>query len=169
VAYEERVTSGRTEVAFIGLAIASLAVFVARVTTSGVGILAWFFLLVSCFFIFYAANYRVLVISERPEALELRFGLFKWSVPWGSVEEWAQDDVSLWRIGGAGIHFTPIRGRYRVFLNFLEHPRVVLNVSGRRRIVRAVAFSTRRPADVLALVAARVSEQGAAGRNHGAA
>jgi hypothetical protein len=141
--------------------------FVWRISTTRPGVWSWLLLLVSCFFAFYAANYRVLQISETPDALELRFGLFRWSVPWGAVEGWAQDDVSLWRIGGAGIHFTPVRGRYRIYLNFLEHSRVVLNVSGPRRIVRAVAFSTRRPSDVLALVEARVRDHAIAGRGTG--
>jgi hypothetical protein len=169
MAYEERVTSWRTEMVFIGLAVVSLAFFLARMRLSGLGILAGFFLLVCCFFAFYAANYRVLVIREAPGALELTFGLLKWAVSWESLEACGPDDVSLWRIGGAGIHFTPIGGRYRVYLNFLEHPRVVLNLRPGRRLVRAVAFSTRRPADVLALVGAKLGERGGVHRNEGAA
>jgi len=159
LAYEERVSSRRTEAIFIGLSVLFLLLFAVRVTTGGLGLLAGFFLLACSLFTFYALNYRVLVIRETLDALELEFGLLRWVVPWRSIEDWDLDDVSLWRIAGAGVHFTFIRGHYRVFLNFLEHARVVLNVTPRRGIVRAVAFSTSRPADVLALVAARAGEQ----------
>ena len=68
MAYEERVTSGRTEIAFISLAIAFLAMFVARITTSGLGILAGVFLFVCCFFIFYAVGRIAVENFREPDA-----------------------------------------------------------------------------------------------------
>ncbi len=108
-------------------------------------------------------NYRTLIIRITPKALALRFGVFSWTVPWDTIAHWHLDDTPTWRVGGAGIHFRMIGRRYRVFFNFLEHPRVVLELSKSRGPVRDVAFSTRRPAELLDVVAAR------AGRRHGVA
>jgi hypothetical protein len=161
--YEERVSSGRTEALFVGLTLLFLWLLGMRVGKGGFGSLDAVFLLLACFFLFYAFNYRTLIIRMTPAALVLRFGMFTWTVPWDTVANWHQDATPMWRVGGAGIHFTRIRGRYRVFFNFLEHPRVVLELSEPRGPVRDVVFSTRRPAELLELVAAR------AGRRDGAA
>jgi hypothetical protein len=55
-------------------------------------------------------------------------------------------------MGGAGIHFISVRGRYRVSFNFLEHPRVVIALKKKRGLVRDVSFSTRHPDEVLQLI-----------------
>ncbi len=158
--YEERVSSGRTQALFVGLTLLFLGLLIARVSTSGLGYLAAVLFLLFCFFLFYAVNSRTLIILITPEALELRFGMFSRKVPWGAVAHWYLDDTSIWRVGGAGIHFTMIRRRYRVFFNFLEHPRVVLELGKARGLVRDVAFSTRRPAELLDAVAARAGNRG---------
>lgn len=62
------------------------------------------------------------------------------------------DETSLWRIGGAGIHFSPIGGRYRAMLNFLEHPRVVVALKQKRGPVRDISFSTRHPEQALSFI-----------------
>ena len=157
--YEERVSSRRTEALFVGLALLFLGLFIVRASRSGLGYLAAVFLLLFCFFLFYAVNYRTLIIFITPKALDLRFGVFSWRVPWDAVAHWYLDDTSIWRVGGAGIHFTMIRRRYRVFFNFLEHPRVVLELTKSRGPVRDVAFSTRRPAELLDAVAARAGRR----------
>jgi len=153
--YEERVSSARTEALFVGLALLFLALFAARASVSGFGYLAAVLFVLFCFFLFYAINYRTLVIRISREALELRFGVFSWAVPRESIARGYPDDTTIWRVGGAGIHFTMIRRRYRVFFNFLEHPRVVLELTKARGFVRDVAFSTRRPDEVLDAVAVR--------------
>jgi len=121
--------------------------------------LAAVLLLLSCFFLFYAVNYRTLIIRMTPKALALRFGVFSWTVPWDTVAHWHRDDTPMWRVGGAGIHFTKIRRRYRVFFNFLGHPRLVLELSKPRGFVSDVVFSTRRPAELLDAVAARAGSR----------
>jgi hypothetical protein len=88
------------------------------------------------------------------------FGVFKWTLPLEDVAACARDDVSIWRIGGAGIHFTPIRGRYRAMFNFPEYPRVVVALRRRGGLVGDVAFSTRQPDDVTRIIAGAVAEQG---------
>jgi hypothetical protein len=155
VVYEERVSSSRTEALFVGLTLVFLVLSAIRGSRSGFGYLAALFLLFSCFFLFYAVNYRTLIVRMTRDALALRFGVFSWTVPWDTVLRWYLDDIPMWRVGGAGIHFTMIRRRYRVFFNFLEHPRVVLQLSKARGPVQDVVFSTKRPAEVLAAVAAR--------------
>jgi hypothetical protein len=158
VDYEERVSSRRTDAVWVGLTIIFLALLVWRTTTTGFGILATVFFCLFCLFLFYALNYRTLIIRMTADSLVLRFGVFRWVVPWHTIENCSLDDTSMWRIGGAGIHFTMIRKRYRVFLNFLEHPRVVLALKERRGSVWDIAFSTRQPEEVVGAVSGRIGE-----------
>lgn len=150
--YEERVSSRRTEALFVGLTLLFLLLFTWRATTSGLGFLPMALFLLFAFFLFYSLNYRALIIRMTPEALELRFGIFRWTVSLADIEDCRLDDTSLWRMGGAGIHFTRIRGRYRAMLNFLEHPRVVIALKRRKGPVREIAFSTRRPEEIMRLL-----------------
>jgi len=158
--YEERISSLRTEAVFVALAVLCLTLLAWRLFVSGYGTVAALFLFLSMFFIFYASNYRVLVVRMSEEGLWLKFGLFGWTVPWHNVARAHPDDTSLWRIGGAGIHFTIIKGEYRAMLNFLEHPRIVIELEKKRGLVREVAFSTEKPNEIL-----RIIEESIAGRD----
>ncbi len=102
-------------------------------------------LVIGVFFLFYSFNDATLHIRLTAQLLSLRFGIFEWATPLRNTEACALDPTSLWRIGGAGIQFTPLGRRYRVMLDFLEYPRQVLKLKTRRGPVRDVAFSTRRP------------------------
>lgn len=103
-----------------------------RFSTVRLDVLAVVFLCLFVFFLFYAVNYRTLVIRLTPERLVLRFGLFTWKVPLDNVEACRLDDVpTLTRLGGAGIHFLGVRGRYRASFNFLEHLRLWSHSRGR--------------------------------------
>lgn len=153
--YEERLTSGRTEALFVALALLPLAVLVLRYPTAGMDGWSVFLLAVAAMFVFYALNYQTLVIRVNQDALRLRFGLFEWTIPLSNIDSCAPDPVSLLRIGGAGIHFTFIGGRYRAMFNFLEYPRLVVGLRAKRGPVRDVVFSTRRPAEVRPLLAPR--------------
>jgi hypothetical protein len=150
--YEEKLSSNRTTLLFIILALSFLLLFLWRMMAAGFGWLAIVFFLLFCFFTFYIFNYRTLIIHLTPEFLRLSFGIFKWTVPLDTIEEPCLDDISLWRIGGAGIHFTSIRKRYRVFFNFLEYPRVVVNLKQKRGPVWDIVFSTRYPERVMDLI-----------------
>ena len=103
-------------------------------------------------FLFSAVNYRVLVIRVTADQLQLKFGLFGWTVPLDGIAGVRIDTTSLWRIGGAGIHFSIIGRRYRAMLKFLEHPRVVVELGQRRGLVRDVAFSTTRPEEIIRVI-----------------
>jgi hypothetical protein len=61
------------------------------------------------------------------------------------------------RMGGAGIHFMMVRGRYRASFNFLEYPRVVIAFKKKVGPVRDISFTTRRPDDVIRLIKEAVS------------
>jgi hypothetical protein len=113
------------------------------------------------FFSFYSLNYRTLTIRVTRESLMLTFGVFSWRIPLEEIAECAPDDVSIWRIGGAGIHFTWIRRRYRAMFNVLEYPRVVVALKKRKGPVRDIAFSTRRPEEVIRIIAEAVAARGA--------
>jgi hypothetical protein len=153
--YVERVSSPRTRAVFVVLALMGLLLLAWQATTRGLGVWAVVFFCVFAMFLFYSVNYRTLLIRLTPESLQLRFGVFQWVIPLGNVEACSLDDVSLWRIGGAGIHFSPMRGRYRAMFNFLEHPRVVVNLKVKKGPVGAIAFSTRRPDEVIRLIRER--------------
>lgn len=162
VIYEESVSSRWTEALFCGLATIFSSLLIWRAVTAGVDAVGVVFCLLALVFLFYSLNYRLLIIRLSSEALRLHFGVFTWTVPLDNIETSRRDDdlPALMKYGGAGIHFMFIRGRYRVSLNFLEHPRVVIALR-RSRVVRAVSFSTRRPDDVIRHLQAAVSAHSA--------
>jgi hypothetical protein len=161
--YIERVTSDRTEALFIVLAILSVSLFAWRLR--GAAWDSWNTLFFSLFalFVFYALNFRTLIIQLGQGALKLTFGIFSWTVPFENIDDCRFDEIPavMWW-GGAGIHFMFIRKRYRASFNFLEHPRVVVAFKKSVGPVRDISFSTRRPDDVLQFLRRAVSESKAA-------
>lgn len=160
--YQEKVTSRRTTALFVAFTLLFLWLSAWRATATGLAPLAIVFFCAFCFFLFYALNYRTLVIRITGESLILTFGIFTWTIRLEDIAECGLDDVSLWRIGGAGIHFTWIRRRYRAMFNLLEYPRVVVALKERRGLVRDIAFSTRRPHAVMAIIADAAQGRGLA-------
>ncbi len=158
LAYEERVSSTRTEVLFAVLGLSFLLLFAWRVTAVGFKPSTVIFLCLFGFFLFYSLNYRRLIVRITPESVELTFGIFNCSVPLHTIDACLPDETPMWRIGGAGIHFLIIRKRYRAMFNFLEHERVVLSLSRRRGLVREIAFSTKHPDEVARLISAAISQ-----------
>lgn len=154
--YEERLTSNKTEVLFVALMILFLLLFAWRVLIIGFGVLAIAFFCLFIFFLFYSLNYRTLIIRLIPETLILKFGIFTWTIPFENIENLYLDTTSMWRIGGAGIHFTPLRGKYRAMFNFLEYPRLVITFKKKKGPVQEIAFSTKRPNDIQEMLQNRV-------------
>jgi hypothetical protein len=150
--YNEQISSSRTEALFLSLTLLFLLLSIWRVNAIGFSLLSGIFFFLFIFFLFYSLNYRTLILRLSPELLELRFGLFIWTMPLNNVENCFLDDTSLWRIGGAGIHFSPMHGRYRAMFNFLEYPRVVIALKRKKGLVRDIAFSTRQPEEVLRFI-----------------
>ena len=159
--YLERVSSWRTEALFLGLTLLFLLLFAWRRMDGMVD--AWGILLLCAFafFLFYSVNYRALTICLTAEALQLKFGLFRWTVPLDSIAACYPDTTSLWRIGGAGIHFSSFAGRYRAMFNFLEHPRLVISLVRKKGPVQDIAFSTCRPEALGPLIKLGIVQEGA--------
>jgi hypothetical protein len=151
VLHAERLSSKKTEALFLGLALATLLLALWRQSVAG-GTLATLLFAGFLFFLFYALNYRTLTIRLTRDELRLRFGLFRWTISLDNVERCFLDETSLRRVGGAGIHFSSFEGRYRAMFNFLEYPRVVVALKQKRGPVREVAFSTREPEEIVALI-----------------
>lgn len=161
--YEERLSSDRTEALFVALAILFFLLLIWRARAAGLDVLAVVFLVLCAFFLFYAVNYRTLVIRLTAKSLVLKFGIFRWTVPLDNIEAARLDDVPfLMRMGGAGIHFMSIRGRYRASFNFLEYPRVVIAFKRKLGPVRDISFSTCDPDEVIRLIGEAVSARAAA-------
>lgn len=151
--YEEIVTSQRTSVLFVVLMLLFFSLFAWRVTAVGIGLSTIIFVCLFIMFLFYSLNYRTLIIQITSTSVSLKFGIFKWSIPRNTIEKCYLDNTSLWRIGGAGIHFTIIQKKYRAMFNFLEHQRVVLLLSKKKGLVREIAFSTKRAEEILQIIA----------------
>lgn len=151
--YEERVSSTRTLLLFVFLMLLFGGLCANHVRKAGL-LRGWgiVFLCLALFFLFYIVNYRVLVIRITADELILNFGLFTWHISLSNIETCRMDTTSLWRIGGAGIHFSPIGGRYRAMFNFLQYPRVVVCLKEKKGLVRDVAFTTRDPDQVMGLL-----------------
>jgi hypothetical protein len=150
--YHERLTSTRTTALFIFLALLFSGLFIYRFSSEALDGWAVLWAVLGGMFIFYVFNYRALTIEIDKTAIRLRFGLLGMRVEFHEITACETDTVSLWRIGGAGIHFSPMGGRYRAMFNFLEYPRLVLRLNRKRGWIWDVAFSTRNPDEVMALV-----------------
>ena len=148
--YEEHISSTVTEGLFIFLTVLFLLISFIEVTYNGLNLYVVILFVLFVFFLFYSVNYRKLVIRFTPHSLELHFGLFHRVIPWECVEKCHRDDVSIWRVGGAGIHSTRMRGQWRIMFNFLEYLRIVLLVNKGR--FSEVVFTTKDPDEVLRLI-----------------
>ena len=160
--YVERVLSWRTEAFFLGLTLLFLLLFAWRRMTGMLDAWGVVFLFAFAFFLFYSLNYRSMTIHLTAETLQLKFGLFRWTVPLDNIATCHPDTTSLWRIGGAGIHFSLFAGRYRAMFNLLEHPRLVISLVRKRGPVQDIAFSTCRPQELGHLIELGVMQDGVA-------
>ncbi len=148
----EKLTSNRTEALLLALMLLFLILSIWRGIVAGWGFWSAVFAFLFFFFLFYVLNYRTLHIRLTAETLTLKFGLFTWTIPLDNIENCRLDTVSLWRIGGAGIHFSSFDRRYRAIFNFLEYPRVVIGLKKKIGPVRDISFSTRQPDRIMVLI-----------------
>ena len=151
-AYSEELLSVKTLALFVLLTLVFLGLFGLNLLHNGWNGWAIAILCISIFFLFYVFNYRMLKISLTPETLKLSFGIITWAIALSNIEACYTDPTSLWRIGGAGIHFKWINGKYRAFWNFLEYPRVVITLKKKKGLVQEIAFSTRQPDRVMEII-----------------
>jgi hypothetical protein len=158
--YAETVSSKATETLFISLMALFVGLLFWRVSTTKFDLLAGVFAFLCVFFLFYVLNYRKLLIRLTSESLNLKFGMFSWSVPLENIAACELDELpAVFKYGGAGIHFMFVHRKYRVSLNFLEHPRVVVTLKQKQGLVQEVSFSTRHPTDLLSFLCTAVEEQ----------
>jgi len=151
--YSESLSSKKTEALFIALLVLFLCLLVWRLATARFDAMAIFFLILSLLFLFYSLNFRTLIIRLDSSSLVFKFGLFHWVVPLENIAACYLDELPLFMwMGGAGIHFMTIRGKYRVSFNFLEFPRVAVAFKRKVGPVREISFSTRRPDELLNLL-----------------
>jgi hypothetical protein len=167
VDYDERVTSARTEALFIALTLLFAVLLVLSVRSRGMDGWGVASAAASLVFLFYTINYQALLVKISSDAVRLQFGLFRREIPRANIERAYRDPVSLWRIGGAGIHFSLFGGRYRAMFNVLEFPRIVLVLKHREGPVAEIAFSTRNPDEVLARLGRKSSPGPAPGSGSG--
>jgi len=156
-AYNEKLSSAKTEILFVVLTLIFLALFVWCWPSAGWNGWTVTFLCFFAFFLFYSLNYRWLKIHLTPDTLQLTFGIFTWRIAISNIKNCYLDEDSLWRFGGAGIHFMWIKGKYRAFFNFLEYPRVVVTFKEKKGPVREIAFSTKEPERVMEIIQGRFS------------
>lgn len=150
--YNEKLTSAKTLMLFIALTAIFLGIFVWRWSIAGWNGWTITFLCLAAFFLFYVFNYTTLIIRLAPETLQLTFGVFTWKIPISNIKACYIDEDSLLRLGGAGIHFMFINGKYRAFWNFLEYPRVVVTLKKKKGLVQEIAFSTGQPERVMEII-----------------
>lgn len=144
--YHERLSSPKTAILFLALTVLCLLLSAWRVVAVRLDLLAAVLLGFFCFFLFNTLNYRTLDIRLTPKLLQLKFGILRWRVPLENIAESRLDEIpALKRLGGAGVHFMSVHGRYRASFNFLEHPRIVIAFRNKVGPVQDLSFSTTQP------------------------
>jgi hypothetical protein len=149
--YIEQVSSPLTEKFFAGISSLFFLLFIWRLAARKRTAVTRIFLLLGGFFFFYTLNYRTLTIRLTAAGLRLQFGLFSWFIPRDNIRAGRLDDQLplLLEFGGAGVHFYWANGAYRASFNFLEHPRVAVELARPSGPIREISFSTRYPAALL--------------------
>lgn len=151
--YTEYVSSKWTSILFIALALLFGGLAIWSFTSSQSTFLKILTTVLAFLFWFYVINYRTLRIILTPQVLNLKFGVFACKIPLQNIQNCQVDDPPwYYKYGGAGIHFYYFGGRYRASFNFLEYPRVVVELRKKVFIVRDISFTTRQPEKVIRLV-----------------
>ena len=153
----ETVTSRRTEALFVVLVFVFFLPFFWFAHTGLLGGWCILFFCLTAFFAFYAINYRTLIIRMDEDIIRLKFGIFSWTIPISNVGGCFIDTSAAPRLGGAGIHFMVIRGRYTAMFNFIEYDRVVISFKKPKGPVRDIAFSSRQPEVWMGLIRKRAA------------
>ena len=155
--YFEDVSSLKTTLLFLGLAIAFFGIFIWRVSVVGFSTFPILCLFFSSFFGLYFLNYRILKIRITDKILSLKFGLVRWRTNLDNVNTSSIDDSpDLIKYGGAGVHFAFVNKKYRAFFNFLEYPRILITFKEKQGPVRGLVFTTRKPDEVLKFIQERI-------------
>jgi hypothetical protein len=82
----------------------------------------------------FIASLRRLTVRVDHQAVTVRFGWIRRTIPWGNIEECFEDDSSLLAYAGWGIRLAPVKGQWRLAFNTGGKSAVVLRLrSGRPR------------------------------------
>jgi len=156
--YQEKIQSSLTTLLFTFLMLVSSALFAWRVTVVGFRAFPIICLVLALFFFLYVLNYRTLRIMITEEEVLLKFGLIRWRTKLENIQACKVDDSpNLIKYGGAGVHFAFVKGEYRAFFNFLEHPRILITFHQKQGLVQGVVFTTRQPEQVLEIINSRIA------------
>jgi len=155
--YQEKVQSLKTSLLFTLLALIFSSLFTWRVTVIGFRTFPIVCLVLALFFFLYVLNYQTLKITITEEVVLLRFGLIHWRTRLKNIQTCKMDDSpNLIKYGGAGVHFAFVKGNYRAFFNFLEHPRILITFHHKQGLVQGLVFTTRRPEQVMGIISSRL-------------
>jgi len=156
--YQEKIQSSLTTLLFTFLMLVSSALFAWRVMIVGFRAFPIICLVLALFFFFYVLNYRTLRIMITEEEVLLKFGLIRWRTRLENIQACKVDDSpNLIKYGGAGVHFAFVKGEYRAFFNFLEHPRILITFHQKQGLVQGVVFTTRQLEQVLEIINSRIA------------
>jgi hypothetical protein len=155
--YQEKVQSLKTSLLFTLLALVFSALFAWRVTAVGLRGFPILCLVLALFFFSYVLNYQTLKITITEDIVLLRFGLIRWKTSLKNIQTCKMDDSpNLIKYGGAGVHFAFVKGEYRAFFNFLEHPRILITFHHKQGLVQGLVFTTRQPEQVMDIICSRL-------------
>jgi hypothetical protein len=158
--YQEEIQSPKTSLLFTLLALIFSALFAWRVTAVGFKAFPIVCLVLVVFFFSYIVNYQTLRITITEEAVLLKFGLIRWRTRLKNIRECKMDDSpNLIKYGGAGVHFAFVKGEYRAFYNFLEHPRILITFHHKQGLVQGLVFTTQQPEQVMEIIGSRIVAQ----------
>jgi len=156
--YQEKIQSSLTTLLFTFLMLVSSTLFAWRVMIVGFRAFPIICLVLALFFFLYVLNYRTLRIMITEEEVLLKFGLIRWRTRLENIQACKVDDSpNLIKYGGAGVHFAFVKGEYRAFFNFLEHPRILITFHQKQGLVQGVVFTTRQPEQVLEIINSRIA------------
>ena len=151
--YSEEIRSNKTDLLFVVLALITYALSVWKFSVVGFKFGPGFYLFLGLLFTFYIFNFKVLKISITDQVLDLKFGIIPWKTELSNIQEIALDDAPMIiKYGGAGVHFAFVKGEYRAFYNFLEHPRVLIRFKKKQGLVEALVFTSRQPDQILTII-----------------
>lgn len=155
--YQEKVQSLKTSLLFTFLALIFSSLFTWRVTVIGFRTFPIVCLVLALFFFLYVLNYQTLKITITEEVVLLRFGLIRWRTRLKNIQTCKMDDSpNVIKYGGAGVHFAFVKGNYRAFFNFLEHPRILITFHHKQGLVQGLVFTTRQPEQVMGIISSRL-------------
>ena len=156
--YQEKIQSSLTTLLFTFLMLVSSALFAWRVMIVGFRAFPIICLVLALFFFLYVLNYRTLRIMITEEEVLLKFGLIRWRTRLENIQACKVDDSpNLIKYGGAGVHFAFVKGEYRAFFNFLEHPRILITFHQKQGLVQGAVFTTRQLEQVLEIINSRIA------------